>query len=215
MASGFACPGAPGQPRGLRAQLASGLRAGAWQGRPTPVTGQSVAGAALCAGTGPKGQDGRHRRRILAAMGRVLDLPRLPRSGRYTVARTATLNRQNRRASPWRQCASRLGISSANSKPLRPRWKSVKAPAQTRAFEILNSSRESRSFALGAPGDWLARPQGGGQSNPAPGKGTASSKGAGEGCARRSTCRLSQRSPVILTWPGSIASSARPASRRR
>ena len=39
------------------------------QGRSAPVTGQSVAGAALCAGTGAKGQDGRHRRPDLGSNG--------------------------------------------------------------------------------------------------------------------------------------------------
>ena len=33
------------------------------------LSGQSVAGAALCAGTGPKGQDGRHRRPDLGGNG--------------------------------------------------------------------------------------------------------------------------------------------------
>ena len=42
---------------------------GPWQGRPTPVTGQSVAGAALCAGSRTKGQDGRHRRPDLGGNG--------------------------------------------------------------------------------------------------------------------------------------------------
>ena len=149
--------------------------------------------------------------------------------------RTATLNRQKQARVPLlkRQCASRLRHIERQLKALEAEMaKHVKAdPAQARAFEILNlipgisvitaiavlselpeigslDPKAAASLAGLAPVTWQS-------GNPAPGKGTASSKGAGEGCARRSTCRLSQRSPVILTWPGSIASSARPASRRR
>ena len=159
--------------------------------------------------------------RILAAMGRVLDLPRSRPSSQWqtelrelhaarqalTKDRTATLNRQKQARLPLlkRQCASRLRHIERQLKALEAEMaKHVKAdPAQARAFEILNSIPGISVITAIAVLSEL------------PEIGSLDPKAAGEGCARRSTCRLSQRSPAILTWPGSIASSARPASRRR
>ena len=133
--------------------------------------------------------------RILAAMGRVLDLPRSRPSSQWQTElrelhtarqalikdRTATLNRQKQARVPLlkRQCASRLRHIERQLKALEAEMaKHVKAdPAQARAFEILNSipgnlGHHRHRRALGAPGDWLARPQGRGQSG-RPGAGHA------------------------------------------
>ena len=95
--------------------------------------------------------------RILAAMGRVLDLPRSKPSSQWQTElrelhtarqalakdRTATLNRQKQARVPLlkRQCASRLRHIERQLKALEAEMaKHVKAdPAQARAFEILNS----------------------------------------------------------------------------
>ena len=82
--------------------------------------------------------------RILAAMGRVLDLPRSRPSSQWQTElrelhtarqalikdRTATLNRQKQARVPCSSANAQAvcGISSANSKPLRPRWQSTSRP---------------------------------------------------------------------------------------